>query len=181
VALVGTDWMYSSTTPATDTLTGEARRSGRSSGNWKKLLAIDVTASMMLARATSAEGLKAERGGVIVKQWVWGPGRDRHGGATAGKLFAATKGAVMAFQPQGLALSLAPEVAASHCLAPGWIRTGVGRRGVGGCGRKRVLRETPLQRLGSAGGRWQRRRGSLSDQRAAYLTGQGCASERRGQ
>ena len=44
----------------------------------------------------------------------------------SGELFAATKGAVMAFT-RSLALSLAPEVRV-NALAPGWIRTAWGDR-----------------------------------------------------
>jgi 3-oxoacyl-[acyl-carrier protein] reductase len=86
----------------------------------------------------------------------------------SGELFAAVKGAVMAFT-RSLALSLAPEVRV-NCLAPGWIRTawGVGASEVW---QERVRRETPLGRWGepedvAATARW------LVSPAAAYLTGQ---------
>ena len=68
----------------------------------------------------------------------------------SGELFAAAKGAVMAFS-KSLALSLAPEVRV-HCLAPGWIRTAWGE-GASAAWQERVLRETPLAALGLPRGR----------------------------
>jgi len=64
----------------------------------------------------------------------------------SGELFAATKGAVMAFT-RSLALSLAPEVRV-NALAPGWIKTAWGQAASSAWDR-RVLRETPLARWGT--------------------------------
>src|SRR5262249_18213477 len=86
----------------------------------------------------------------------------------SGQLFAATKGAVMAFT-RSLALTLAPEVRV-NCLAPGWIRTAWGE-GASGRWQERVLRETPLHRWGlpedvAATARW------LASPAASFVTGQ---------
>ena len=64
----------------------------------------------------------------------------------SGELFAATKGAVMAFT-RSLALSLAPEVRV-NALAPGWIKTAWGES-ASDAWQDRVLRETPLARWGT--------------------------------
>ena len=58
----------------------------------------------------------------------------------SGELFAATKGAVMAFT-RSLALSLAPEVRV-NAVAPGWIKTSWGES-TSRHWHDRVLRETP--------------------------------------
>jgi NAD(P)-dependent dehydrogenase (short-subunit alcohol dehydrogenase family) len=86
----------------------------------------------------------------------------------SGQLFAATKGAVMAFT-RSLALSLAPEVRV-NCLAPGWIRTSWGEK-ASAVWQERVRRETPLGVWGepqdiAAVARW------LVSPAARYVTGQ---------
>jgi NAD(P)-dependent dehydrogenase (short-subunit alcohol dehydrogenase family) len=83
-------------------------------------------------------------------------------------LFAASKGAVMAFT-RGLALTLAPEVRV-NCLAPGWIKTAWGER-ASTSWQQRVERETPLRRWGTPEdvaktARW------LMSPAAGYITGQ---------
>ena len=64
----------------------------------------------------------------------------------SGELFAATKGAIMAFT-RSLALSLAPTVRV-NALAPGWIKTEWGE-GASQAWQDRVLRETPMARWGT--------------------------------
>src|SRR5207253_5911428 len=64
----------------------------------------------------------------------------------SGELFAATKGAIMAFT-RSLALNLAPSVRV-NCLAPGWIRTAWGENATSAW-QERVLLETPLRRWGT--------------------------------
>src|SRR5262249_45057307 len=86
----------------------------------------------------------------------------------SGELFAASKGAIMAFS-RSLALSLAPTVRV-NCLAPGWIRTAWGE-GASRRWQERVRRGTPLGRWGSpqevaAVARW------LVSSAADFLTGQ---------
>jgi 2-amino-4-hydroxy-6-hydroxymethyldihydropteridine diphosphokinase len=147
-----------------DTLTGEA-------ANWpferklEELLAVDVTATTALARELGRR-MKSARAGVVVNMG-WDQAESGMEGAS-GELFAAAKGAVMAFS-RSLALSLAPEVRV-HCLAPGWIRTAWGE-GASGSWQERVLSETPLRRWGrpedvAAAARF------LVSPAAAYLSGQ---------
>jgi 3-oxoacyl-[acyl-carrier protein] reductase len=147
-----------------DTLTGEAAR-------WPferkldALLAVDVTATMLLSR-TLGQRMK-ESGGGVVMNMGWDQA-DVGMEGDSGELFAAAKGAVMAFS-KSLALSLAPEVRV-HCLAPGWIRTSWGY-GASEAWQERVMRETPLRRWGlpedvAAAVRW------LASPAARYLTGQ---------
>jgi 3-oxoacyl-[acyl-carrier protein] reductase len=101
----------------TDVLTGEA-------AHWtfeQKLDAIwrvDVVATMRLARAIGAKMKECGSGVILNMGWDQA---DRGMAGDSGELFAAAKGAVMAFT-RSLARSLAPEVRV-NCLAPGWIRT----------------------------------------------------------
>jgi 3-oxoacyl-[acyl-carrier protein] reductase len=147
-----------------DTLTGEAAR-------WPferkldELLAVDVTATMQVSRALGRR--MKEAGGGVMMNMGWDQA-DVGMEGDSGELFAAVKGAVMAFS-KSLALSLAPEVRV-HCLAPGWIRTSWGQ-GASEAWRERVLRETPLRCWGlpedvAATVRW------LASPAARYLTGQ---------
>jgi len=147
-----------------DTLTGEA-------ATWPferklaELLAVDVTATTLLARDLGRR-MKSAGGGVILNMG-WDQA-DTGMEGDSGELFAAAKGAVMAFS-KSLAMSLAPEVRV-HCLAPGWIQTAWGR-GASAAWQERVLRETPLRRWGTpedvaAAARW------LASPAARYLTGQ---------
>jgi 3-oxoacyl-[acyl-carrier protein] reductase len=64
----------------------------------------------------------------------------------SGEVFAATKGAVMAFS-KSAALSLAPEVRV-NCIAPGWIKTAWGD-GASEAWQKRAIRESQLGRWGT--------------------------------
>jgi 3-oxoacyl-[acyl-carrier protein] reductase len=147
-----------------DTLTGEAAR-------WPferklaELLAVDVTATVLLARAFG-QRMRAGPGGVILNMG-WDQAETGMEG-DSGELFAAAKGAVMAFS-KSLALSLAPAVRV-HCLAPGWIQTAWGEK-ASPTWQERVRRETPLQRWGlpedvAAAARW------LVSPAANYLSGQ---------
>ena len=147
-----------------DTLTGEAAR-------WpferklEELLAVDVTATMLLSRAVGRR--MKEAGGGVILNMGWDQA-DTGMEGDSGELFAAAKGAVMAFS-KSLALSLAPEVRV-HCLAPGWIRTAWGNE-ASEAWQERVRRETPLRRWGApedvaAAARW------LASPAARYLTGQ---------
>lgn len=100
-----------------DTLTGDAAR-------WSfeqkldALLRVDVVAAMRLSRAIGAK--MKERGSGVILNMGWDQA-ERGMAGDSGELFAATKGAVMAFT-RSLARSLAPEVRV-NCLAPGWIKT----------------------------------------------------------
>ncbi len=147
-----------------DTLTGEAAR-------WPferklaELLAVDVTATILLGREVGAR-MKARGEGVILNVG-WDQAETGMEG-DSGQLFGASKGAVMAFS-KSLALSLAPEVRV-NCLAPGWIRTAWGE-GASAAWQERVLRETPLRTWGTpadvaATARW------LVSPAGRYLDGQ---------
>jgi NAD(P)-dependent dehydrogenase (short-subunit alcohol dehydrogenase family) len=110
--------------------------------------------------------MKREGSGVILNMG-WDQAETGMEG-DSGELFAAVKGAVMAFT-RSLALSLAPEVRV-NCLAPGWIRTAWGA-GASERWQQRVRRETPLGRWGepedvAAATRW------LASPAASYITGQ---------
>ena len=86
----------------------------------------------------------------------------------SGELFAASKGAVMAFT-RSLARSLAPSVRV-NCVAPGWIRTAWGE-GASAAWQDRARRESMLGRWGTpedvaAAVHW------LVSPDAAFVTGQ---------
>jgi 3-oxoacyl-[acyl-carrier protein] reductase len=125
-----------------DTLTGEAARLSFES-KLDLLWAVDVVATMRLCRSIG-QLMKAAGGGVIVTMG-WDQAETGMEG-DAGELFAATKGAIMAFT-RSLALSLAPTVRV-NALAPGWIKTEWGE-GASLAWQDRVLRETPLRRWGT--------------------------------
>jgi NAD(P)-dependent dehydrogenase (short-subunit alcohol dehydrogenase family) len=86
----------------------------------------------------------------------------------SGQLFAAVKGAVMAFT-RSLAVTLAPTVRV-NCVAPGWIRTSWGET-ASARWQARVEMETPMRRWGTpedvaAAVRW------LVSPAARFVTGQ---------
>jgi 3-oxoacyl-[acyl-carrier protein] reductase len=103
-----------------DVLTGEA-------ANWpferklERLWQVDVAATIGLSRAIGSR-MKARGRGVILNIG-WDQAEQGMAG-DSGEMFAAVKGAVMAFT-RSLAQSLAPEVRV-NCLALGWIRTAWG-------------------------------------------------------
>jgi 3-oxoacyl-[acyl-carrier protein] reductase len=109
-------------TAGADVLTGEAAQ-------WsieKKLDAlwrVDVLATIRLSRAIGDQ-MKARGSGVMINIG-WDQVEQGMAG-DSGQIFAAAKGAVMAFT-RSLAQTLAPEVRV-NCLAPGWIRTGWGEQ-----------------------------------------------------
>lgn len=125
-----------------DLLTGEP-------GKWPferklaELLRVDVTGTMLLARLAGAR-MKARGAGVILNM---GWDQAEHGMAgDSGELFAASKGAIMAFT-RSLAMSLGPEVRV-NCLAPGWIKTSWGE-GASDYWHERAVRECALGRWGT--------------------------------
>jgi 2-amino-4-hydroxy-6-hydroxymethyldihydropteridine diphosphokinase len=147
-----------------DTLTGAA-------AHWPferklaELLAVDVTATILLARDVG-QRMKECSGGVILNIG-WDQAETGMEG-DSGQLFAASKAAVMAFT-RSLALTLAPDVRV-NCVAPGWIRTAWGET-ASARWQERVRRETPLERWGApedvaAVVRW------LAGPGATYFTGQ---------
>ena len=82
------------------------------------LWAVDVRATMVLSRLVGKRMKEHGEGTIINMGWD----QANHGmEGDSGEMFAAAKGAVMAFT-RSLAKSLAPEVRV-NCLAPGWIST----------------------------------------------------------
>jgi 3-oxoacyl-[acyl-carrier protein] reductase len=147
-----------------DTLTGSA-------ATWPferklaELFAVDVTSTILLARAVGERMQTCRRGVILTMGWDQAEtGMEGDGG----QLFGAAKGAVMAFT-RSLAVSLAPAVRV-NCLAPGWIRTAWGENASAEW-QRRARRETPLGRWGTpedvaAAAVW------LASPAAAYMTGQ---------
>jgi 3-oxoacyl-[acyl-carrier protein] reductase len=130
-----------------------------------ELLQVDVTATMLLGRALGRH--MKQRGGGVVITCGWDQAAVGMEG-DSGELFAAAKGAVMAFT-RSLARSLGPEVRA-NCVAPGWIKTAWGA-GASAAWQRRAVRESMLGRWGTpedvAGVvRW------LVSPAAAFVTGQ---------
>ena len=86
---------------------------------------VDVTATIRLSRLVGARMKHSSRkaGDAVILNLGWD--QAEHGMAgDSGEMFAAIKGAVMAFS-KSLAQSLAPQVRV-NCLAPGWIKTSWG-------------------------------------------------------
>ena len=129
------------------------------------LIAVDLRASMLLARRAGAE--MKERGGGVILNMGWDQAAAGMEG-DSGELFGAIKGGVMAFT-KSLALSLAPEVRV-NCLAPGWIRTAWGEEAPAEW-QQRVLREVPLGRWGTPEDIARTARFLLSDE-ASFISGQ---------
>lgn len=147
-----------------DTLTGEAARLPFDA-KLDRLWAVDVVATVRLCRAVGGR-MKAQGHGSVVTMG-WDQAETGMGG-DSGELFAATKGAILAFT-RSLALSLAPEVRV-NALAPGWIRTAWGDT-ASSTWQDRVLRETPLARWGTPGDVAEAARFLVSPA-SAFLTGQ---------
>lgn len=147
-----------------DTLTGDGAN-GSFDEKLDSLLAIDLRATVRLARSVGAR--MRERGRGVILTVGWDQAETGMEG-DSGQLFAAVKGAVMSFT-RSLALSLAPEVRV-NCLAPGWIRTAWGESASDGW-QERVRRETPQGVWGlpedvAAAAVW------LASPAAAFVTGQ---------
>jgi 3-oxoacyl-[acyl-carrier protein] reductase len=130
-----------------------------------RLWAIDVVATIRLCR-TVGRRMKDHRGGSIVTVG-WDQAETGMEG-DSGELFAATKGAIMAFT-RSLALSLAPSVRV-NALAPGWIKTAWGES-ASAAWQERALRETPMARWGTPDDVARVAR-FLVGPDAAFLTGQ---------
>ena len=125
-----------------DVLTGEAARwpfERKLDALWR----VDVTGTMQLSRM-AGERMKAAGSGAIINI---GWDQAEHGMAgDSGEIFAAVKGAVMAFS-KSLARSLAPAVRV-NCVAPGWIKTSWGEQ-ASAAWQKRAIGESLLARWGT--------------------------------
>ncbi len=147
-----------------DTLTGPAAALDFDA-KLDMLWAVDVAATIRLCRAVGQR--MKERGSGTILTMGWDQAETGMEG-DSGELFAATKGAIMAFT-RSLALSLAPEVRV-NALAPGWIKTAWGET-ASDPWQERVLRETPLKRWGTPEDVARVAR-FLVGPEAAFLTGQ---------
>jgi 3-oxoacyl-[acyl-carrier protein] reductase len=125
-----------------DTLTGPSARLTFDE-KLDLLWSIDVVATVRLCRSVGQ--LMKEAGGGAIVTMGWDQAETGMEG-DSGELFAATKGAIMAFT-RSLALSLAPTVRV-NAVAPGWIKTKWGE-GASRSWHDRVLRETPMRRWGT--------------------------------
>jgi 3-oxoacyl-[acyl-carrier protein] reductase len=147
-----------------DVLTGKAAR-WSFERKLEELWRVDVIATMRLSRVAGTR-MKAQGSGVILNQgWdqaAYGMAGD------SGELFAASKGAIMAFT-RSLAKSLAPEVRV-NCLAPGWIRTAWGQRASEDW-QRRAVGESLLRRWGTPEDVARVAR-FLASPDAAFITGQ---------
>ncbi|HEY5315826.1 MAG TPA: SDR family oxidoreductase [Pirellulales bacterium] len=104
---------------------------------------VDVCGTMHLSRLIGAR-MRARSAGAIINMG-WDQAECGRAG-DSGELFAATKGAVMAFS-KSLAQSLAPHVRV-NCVAPGWIRTAWGQE-ASEAWQQRARRESLLERWGT--------------------------------
>ena len=128
---------------------------------WK----VDVTATIRLSRLVGAKMKDRGKGAILNIGWD----QAQHGMAgDSGELFAAVKGAVMAFS-KGLAATLAPQVRV-NCLAPGWIKTAWGQAASQEW-QRRAARESLLERWGTPEDVARVARFLVSPQ-AGFITGQ---------
>jgi len=147
-----------------DVLTGEAV-------HWtftEKLAAlwpVDVLATIELSRSVGTR--MKQRGHGVLLNIGWDQAATGMAG-DSGEMFAATKGAVMAFT-RSAAKSLAPEVRV-NCIAPGWIKTEWGEAASDDW-QKRASGESLLQRWGTPEDIAQAARFLVSPD-ASFITGQ---------
>jgi 3-oxoacyl-[acyl-carrier protein] reductase len=131
----------------------------------EELWKVDVVATMKLCRGIGRWMQGCEGGAIVTIGWDQA---DTGMEGDSGELFAATKGAVMAFS-RSLGKSLAPKVRV-NCVAPGWIKTAWGER-ASDAWQSRAVRESMLGRWGTpediaAAVHW------LVSPQAAFVTGQ---------
>ncbi|HJS06912.1 MAG TPA: SDR family oxidoreductase [Pirellulales bacterium] len=104
---------------------------------------VDVAATVVLSRRIGVRMKKRGSGAIVNIGWDQA---DAGMAGDSGELFAATKGAVMAFT-RSAAQSLAPQVRV-NCVAPGWIKTGWGER-AGEYWQGRAVAESLMGRWGT--------------------------------
>jgi len=125
-----------------DILTGENVKRGFDE-RLDRLWRVDVLGTIRLGRQLGRRMKAAGGGSILTFGW---DGADRGMAGDGGELFAAAKGAVMAFT-RSLAQSLAPEVRV-NCLALGWIETAWGR-GASAAWQERARAESLARRWGT--------------------------------
>ncbi len=129
------------------------------------LWSVDAVATIRLCRRVGQRMVSQGSGSIVTMGWDQAEtGME----GDSGELFAATKGAILAFT-RSLALSLAPKVRV-NALAPGWIKTAWGQD-ASQSWQDRVLHETPLARWGTPEDVAAAACFLVSDA-AAFLTGQ---------
>ena len=107
------------------------------------LLAVDVAATMTLTRGFGRWIADRDGGSIVTIGWDQAAvGME----GDSGELFAAAKGAVMAFT-KSAARSLGPKVRV-NCVAPGWIKTAWGEH-ASEAWQRRAVRESMLGRWGT--------------------------------
>ncbi len=146
-----------------DTLTGDTAKLSFED-KLQLLYDIDIRSTLLLGRAFGRQ--LTDRGGSIVT--IGWDQADLGMAGDSGELFAAVKGAVMAFT-RSLAKSLAPAVRV-NCVAPGWIRTAWGHQASREW-QQRAIGESLVGRWGepediAAAVHW------LVSPRASFVTGQ---------
>jgi 3-oxoacyl-[acyl-carrier protein] reductase len=147
-----------------DVLTGEAAEQPFQQ-KLTALWSVDVVATIALSRAAGAR--MQQRGHGVVLNIGWDQA-DTGMAGDSGEMFAATKGAVMAFT-RSLAKSLAPEVRV-NCIAPGWIKTDWGET-ASDYWQQRAVEESLLERWGTPAD-IARAACFLASPQASFITGQ---------
>jgi len=129
------------------------------------LLRVDVASTMTLVRGLGRWMAERDGGSIVTIGWDQAAvGME----GDSGELFAATKGAVMAFT-RSAARSLGPKVRV-NCVAPGWIKTAWGE-GASDAWQRRAVRESMLGRWGTPDDIARAVR-FLASPAAAFMTGQ---------
>ncbi|MFO0985550.1 MAG: glucose 1-dehydrogenase [Planctomycetota bacterium] len=104
-----------------------------------EMLAINLRAPMLLARAAAARMIAGGRGGSIV--FIASTAGQR--GEAWHSHYAATKGAVISVT-KSLAHELAMHRIRVNCVAPGWVKTDMTRAALGGTAGDEIRRAIPL-------------------------------------
>jgi 3-oxoacyl-[acyl-carrier protein] reductase len=147
-----------------DTLTGPAAKLSFDA-KLDLLWSVDVVPTIRLCRSVGRRMVSQRSGSIVTMGWDQAEtGME----GDSGELFAATKGAILAFT-RSLALSLAPSVRV-NAVAPGWIKTAWGKT-ASQAWQDRVIEETPLARWGTPEDVAAAACFLVSDA-AAFLTGQ---------